>query len=331
MAPTAPHLFAAPRAPGSTRAPTPCAPGSTRAPTPRAPRIVRTVGELHALADAERAAGRRIALVPTMGALHAGHLALVHAARARADRVFVSIFVNPTQFGPQEDLSRDPRPFEHDVGLCRDAGVDVVFAPEQDELYPPGSQTWVEVAELAAPLCGGARPGHFRGVATVVAKLLLAAKPHVAVFGEKDFQQLAVIRRLVCDLRFDVDVVGVPTVRERDGLALSSRNVFLAPAARQEAVALVRALGAAERALAAGKDSAEDVLRIVRAELSHAASADVDYAELRDPETLAPAASRLTTPTLLALAVRFPSATGGTVRLIDNRVLQVERVQEARS
>ncbi len=298
---------------------------------PLAPRIVRTVGELQALADAERAAGLRIALVPTMGALHAGHLALVHAARARADRVVVSIFVNPTQFGPREDLSRYPRPFERDVALCRDAGVDVVFAPEPDDLYPPGSQTWVEVAELAAPLCGAARPGHFRGVATVVAKLFLAAKPHVAVFGEKDFQQLAVVRQLARDLRFDVDVVGVPTVRERDGLALSSRNVFLTPPARREAVALVRALDAAERVLAAGEDAAEKVLGAARAELARARSADVDYAELRDPGTLAPAPARLEAPTLLALAVRFPGVSGGTVRLIDNRVIRPGCKEEARS
>ena len=219
----------------------------------KAPRIVRTVAELQRLADAERAARRRIALVPTMGALHAGHLALVRAARARADRVWVSIFVNPTQFGPHEDFSRYPRPFDQDVALCGEAGVDVVFAPSAEEMYPPGAQTTVEVSELAKPLCGASRPGHFRGVATVVTKLLAAAKPHVAVFGEKDFQQLALVRRLVRDLLLDVEIVGVETARARDGLALSSRNTRLAPEVRQDALSLVRALEAAELAVAGGR------------------------------------------------------------------------------
>ncbi len=174
-------------------------------------RIVREVSELQALADAERAAGRRIALVPTMGALHAGHLALVEEARRLADFVCVSIFVNPSQFGPQEDLAAYPRSFESDAEECRALGVDAIFAPDAAALYPPGYQTWVGVEDLAKPLCGRSRPVHFRGVATVVTKLLTAAKPHVAVFGQKDFQQLALIRRLVLDLGFDVEIVGVPT------------------------------------------------------------------------------------------------------------------------
>jgi len=288
------------------------------------PRIVESVRALHAFADAERAAGRRIALVPTMGALHAGHLALVAEARRRADVVVVSIFVNPTQFGPQEDLSRYPRPFERDLTLCGDAGVDVVFAPTPDEIYPAGSQTWVEVSELAQPLCGATRPGHFRGVATVVTKLFAAAKPHVAVFGEKDFQQLAVIRRMARDLCLDVEVLGVPTLREPDGLALSSRNVFLAPALRDEALSLVRALDAAERAARGGERARDALLGLVATELARAPHGAVDYAELRDPESLAPAPARLVRPTVLALAVRFPvlgGAPGQSVRLIDNRVI----------
>jgi len=299
-----------------------------------APRVVRAVRELQRWADAERAAGRTLALVPTMGALHAGHLALVREARGRADRCVVSIFVNPTQFGPREDLSRYPRPFERDLALCAEAGVDLVFAPEAGELYPPGAQTWVEVSELARPLCGASRPTHFRGVATVVTKLFAAAKPHLAVFGEKDFQQLALVRRLARDLCLDVEVVGVPTVREPDGLALSSRNVFLGPVSRREALALVRALDAAEAAVDAGERGRDAVLARVRAELARAPHAELDYAELRDPDSLEPAPARLDGPALLALAVRFPAAgddPAARVRLIDNRVLRPKPAVEDRS
>jgi pantoate--beta-alanine ligase len=286
-------------------------------------RIVRDVRELQWLADAERGAGRRIALVPTMGALHAGHLALVAEARRRADRVAVSIFVNPTQFGPGEDFSAYPRPFEDDAEKCRVAGADWLFAPPVGALYPPGAETLVEVERLARPLCGSSRPGHFRGVATVVTKLLLATKPHVAVFGEKDFQQLAVVRRLARDLLIDVEIVGHPTVREADGLALSSRNAFLGAEARRQAPALRRALCAAEDAVAAGERSAEAILAGVRRELDKAPLAELDYAELRDAATLEPAPARLAVPTLLALAVRFPAASGPrSVRLIDNTVLR---------
>jgi pantoate--beta-alanine ligase len=285
-------------------------------------RVIETVSALHALADAERAAGRRIALVPTMGALHAGHLSLVELARLRADRVWVSIFVNPTQFDEAADLARYPRTFAADLARCREAGVDAVFAPPAEELYPPGSQTWIEVVELTRALCGASRPGHFRGVATVVAKLLLAAKPHVAVFGEKDWQQLAVVRRLVRDLCLDVEIAAAPIAREADGLALSSRNRNLDPEARREAPCLARALDAAERAVAAGETDRARLLELVVGEIGKAARAEIDYAELRDPETLEPAPERLAGPALLALAVRFRAAEGGAgVRLIDNRVL----------
>jgi pantoate--beta-alanine ligase len=286
-------------------------------------RIVREVRELWRLADGERAAGRRVALVPTMGALHAGHLALVAEARRRADTVVVSIFVNPAQFGPGEDLAAYPRPFEADAARCAEAGVDVVFAPSVEALYPPGAQTIVDVERLSRPLCGASRPGHFRGVATVVVKLLAAAKPHVAVFGEKDFQQLALIRRLVRDLLLDVEVVGVPTLREADGLALSSRNAFLDAAARSEATVLSRALAAARDAVAAGERDRDALLARVRREVAKAPRAELDYAELRDPESLDPAPARLRGPALLALAVRFPAASSPRgVRLIDNTVLR---------
>ncbi len=285
---------------------------------------IETVRELQTLAERERAAGRRIALVPTMGALHAGHLSLVKTARERADRVVVSIFVNPTQFDDAGDLAHYPRTLDADLAACRDAGVDAVFLPDAAEMYPDGADTWVEVGALSKPLCGAARPGHFRGVTSVVAKLLLAAKPHVAVFGEKDFQQLAVIRRMARDLLFDVEIVGAPIVREPDGLALSSRNRNLDPEARRQAVALVRALDAAEAALAAGERRAAELLELVRREIAKAPRAAIDYAELRDPETLAPAPEHLDAPALLALAVLLrppPDGGGAPVRLIDNRVL----------
>ncbi len=294
-------------------------------------RIVKSVRELQALADAERVVGARIALVPTMGALHAGHLSLVEEARRRADRVWVSIFVNPTQFDAARDLDAYPRTPAADFERCREAGVDVVFAPEAEQLYPAGDQTRVEVTELTQPLCGSARPGHFRGVTTVVTKLLLAAKPHVIVFGEKDFQQLAVIRRMVRDLGFDVEIVGAPIVREPDGLALSSRNALLDPEARVQAQVLSRALAAAERAVDADERDRARLLHLVRSEIEKAPRAVIDYADLCDSDSLEPAPPRITGPTLLALAVRLRPAEGDSgpeVRLIDNRVLHPLHDQE---
>lgn len=293
--------------------------------------LLRTVRELRAWSDAQRREGRTTALVPTMGALHAGHLSLVGEARRRADAVVVSIFVNPTQFAPHEDLASYPRDLEGDLAACRAAGVDAVFAPDAAELYPPGAETWVEVEELARPLCGGSRPHFFRGVATVVTKLLIAARPQVAVFGEKDFQQLQVVRRLVRDLLLDVEIVGAPIVREPDGLAMSSRNAYLDPRARADALVLSRALDAAEAAVAAGERDGAALLEAVAKEIGRAPRVSVDYAELRDPETLAPQ-GQITGPTLLALAARVPVPTAAgerRVRLIDNRVLRPEASEEA--
>ena len=291
--------------------------------------VIETVAELQRRADAERGAGRRLALVPTMGALHAGHLALVDEARRRADVVVVSIFVNPAQFERGADLATYPRTLEADLAACRARGVDRVFLPSAAELYPGGYQTWIEVTELAKPLCGASRPGHFRGVATVVAKLLVAAKPHLAVFGQKDFQQLALVRRLVRDLGLDVEIVGHPTVRESDGLALSSRNVNLSPEARRQALCLVRALDAAESACRAGERRREALLAAAREAIAKAPLARLDYAELRDPETLLPAPEKLVSPALLALAAFLPHRDGqGEVRLIDNRVLPMPHVRE---
>jgi pantoate--beta-alanine ligase len=294
-------------------------------------KILETVSELQQLADVERAAGHRIALVPTMGALHPGHLSLVKEAHEHADRVWVSIFVNPTQFNDPKDLSSYPRTLDADLEACDLAGVDVVFRPDAGEMVPGDSRTSVDVSELGEPLCGSTRPGHFRGVTTIVSKLLLAAKPHVAVFGEKDYQQLVVIRRLVRDLGFGVEIVGAPTLREADGLAMSSRNANLDPEARRQAVALVRALDAAEAAVGAGETGRDALLALVRAEISRAPLARIDYAELCDPDSLAPAPGRLESPALLALAVFFEPSdpdSGSLVRLIDNCVLPVQHHRE---
>ena len=273
---------------------------------------VQTVRQLPDLRDAIsgfRAAGERVAFVPTMGALHAGHMALVAEAKLAADRVVVSIFVYPKQFGPNEDLAKYPRKEQVDSRLLSDAGVDLLWLPPVEVMYPEGHSTNIAVAGVSEPLDGAARPGHFDGVATVVAKLFNQVKPDIALFGEKDFQQLAVIRRMIADLDFDIDVRGVPTQRDDDGLALSSRNVYLMPEDRAAAVALPRALGVAARAIEKG-DDAEAALTAARASLE-AAGFEIDYVELVDAETLgAPVADK---PRRLLAAARI----GGT-RLIDN-------------
>lgn len=286
--------------------------------------IIEARTALQTWSDGERAAGRRIALVPTMGALHAGHLSLVREARLRADRVVVSIFVNPTQFNDPKDFAGYPRVMEADLAACRAAGVDVVWTPSVAELYPEGAGTWVDVDGLTQPLCGSNRPGHFRGVTTVVTKLFLAARPHVAVFGEKDFQQLAAVRRMTADLGFGIEIVSGPTVRESDGLALSSRNVRLGPRARSQALAIVASLDLAEAMVARGERSHAAILEAVRKELARATLARVDYADLRSPFDLASAPHNLDGPTLLAIALEFepdPDGQGAQVRLIDNRLL----------
>jgi pantoate--beta-alanine ligase len=289
-------------------------------------RIIEHRAELQAWSDAERAAGHRVALVPTMGALHAGHLSLVEEARRRTDRVVVSIFVNPTQFNDPKDFDGYPRVMEADLAACRAAGVDVAWTPPVEDLYPDGAATWVDVEGLTDPLCGANRPGHFRGVTTVVTKLFLAARPHVAVFGEKDFQQLAVIRRMVRDLGFGLEVVGGATVREADGLALSSRNVHLGPVARKQALRISESLTLAQQRLEAGERSSAAILEAVRKKLSEASLASIDYAELRDPESLELVGPQIASPTLLAIAMQFsadPDGAGAPVRLIDNRVLEM--------
>ncbi|HEY0193429.1 MAG TPA: pantoate--beta-alanine ligase [Kofleriaceae bacterium] len=281
--------------------------------------IFREPAAMRAKAGDLRRDGRRLAVVPTMGALHEGHLALIRAARARADVVILTIFVNPTQFGPNEDLSRYPRDEEGDLAKARGAGIDLAFCPEPSSMYRPGAQTYVEVRELQQPLCGASRPGHFAGVATVVSKLFHITQPHLAVFGEKDYQQLAVIRRMTRDLDFDIEIASVAIVREPDGLAMSSRNVYLSADQRRAALSLSAGLAAAERAFAAGERAAPALLAAARAPVLDAAAARtdlrIDYLELRDAAELTPVAT-LTSPAVLALAVFV-----GTTRLIDNRVL----------
>jgi pantoate--beta-alanine ligase len=283
---------------------------------PTEPRIVRTVAELQRWSDEARAAGRRIALVPTMGALHEGHLSLVQAGYRHADRVIVSIFVNPTQFGPTEDFARYPRDLTRDLESLRKVGADVVFTPSVEEMYPSGDATWVTVERLTAGLCGRSRANHFRGVTTVVARLLNASRPHIAIFGEKDYQQLAVIRRMARDLCTGVEIVGGPIVREPDGLAMSSRNVFLSPRARIQATALNTALHDARALVRAGLRDPATVIATVRQRIEKEPLAEIDYVELVDAENLEPV-RELGGRMLLALAVRFE----GT-RLIDNTILE---------
>ncbi|MFC3076907.1 pantoate--beta-alanine ligase [Phenylobacterium terrae] len=254
-------------------------------PSPPLP-TVRTVKDLRAVVSGWKRAGQKVALVPTMGALHEGHLSLVALARRHADHVVASVFVNPTQFGPNEDFARYPRTETRDAELLAGADCDLLFAPGVEEMYAPGFSTTVTVSGVSEPLDGAARPGHFAGVATVVSKLLIQAAPDVAVFGEKDYQQLQVIRRLVRDLDLPVEIVGAPTARAEDGLALSSRNAYLSQEERQIAPRLHQALAEAARRLREG-DSIERVEATGRAALERAGFAPIDYFEVRDAETLA--------------------------------------------
>jgi pantoate--beta-alanine ligase len=276
---------------------------------------LETPAAMRAWADRARAEGRRIGLVPTMGYLHDGHLSLVAEARRRADACVASIFVNPMQFGTGEDLSAYPRDLARDRTALAGAGVEALYLPSAEHMYPAGFQTEVSVTKVSAGLCGRSRPGHFRGVTTVVTKLFNAVRPHVAVFGEKDYQQLAVIRRMTDDLDLGVEIVGVPIVRESDGLAMSSRNAYLSAPERTAARCLSRALAAGRAAFSGGARRADAVLERVRAVLAAEPLARVDYAELVDAASIEPL-DRIDRPALLALAVFI-----GRTRLIDNTVL----------
>ena len=279
-------------------------------------KVITKVAEMQSAADAWRGAGLTIGFVPTMGYFHEGHLALMKQARQRADVVVVSLFVNPTQFGANEDLSRYPRDFERDRAMAASVGVDVIFFPDASEMYPLGYQTKVAVPELAAPLCGQSRPVHFGGVATVCCKLFAIVKPHFAVFGEKDYQQLLVVTRMATDLNLDLEIVPGPTFREPDGLAMSSRNVYLSPAEREQAVCLSKSLRQAAEAVTQGETRREGVLALVRNTIGRQPLANIDYVELRRLPDLAPAEEIPHGKHLLALAVYF-----GKTRLIDNTVL----------
>ncbi|PKN08910.1 MAG: pantoate--beta-alanine ligase [Deltaproteobacteria bacterium HGW-Deltaproteobacteria-8] len=268
--------------------------------------------------QAWRTQGLSIALVPTMGFLHAGHLSLMDYARTRADRLVVSVFVNPTQFGPNEDLDRYPRDLPRDLELAAAHGVDLVFAPEPQAMYFSDHATWVEVPELAKGLCGASRPVHFRGVCTVVTKLFGLVRPDVAVFGQKDWQQLAILKRMSRDLELGVEVVGRPIFREPDGLAMSSRNVNLTPEEREKAPAIRQGLLVVQAAVRAGERDAAKLALMFRAHLAEKlTSASVDYADFVHPESMSPVV-RVEGPTLFAVAVFL-----GRVRLIDNILLEV--------
>jgi pantoate--beta-alanine ligase len=279
--------------------------------------VLKTISEMQAWSKARRKEGRVIAVVPTMGYLHAGHLSLVECARlAGADAVVVTIFVNPTQFGPNEDFAKYPRDLEHDLQLCESKQVDAVFHPEPSEMYPPNASTWVVEESLSKGLCAKTRPTHFRGVTTVVAKLFNATLPDIAVFGQKDAQQVRVLRRMVRDLNFPIKVVTSPIVRESDGLAMSSRNKYLSEDERRRALVLSHALQAASDSVSkAGADDLDAIVECITAEIE-AAEGKVDYVETVDNETLEPLSGTLSRPTLVAVAAYF-----GKTRLIDNVII----------
>ena len=262
-----------------------------------------------------RRRGATIAFVPTMGFLHEGHLTLMREGRQRASLLASSLFVNPTQFAPNEDFARYPRDFERDCAMMRTIPVDALFAPEPETMYAAGAQTWVEATEVTSGLCGDHRPGHFRGVTTVVAKLFNIVKPHIALFGEKDYQQLRAIERMVKDLNFDLEIVPVATVREADGLAMSSRNAYLTPDERQKALSLSRALKAAGARFRVGARQAAELASAARDVLEGTPGLRVEYVEAVDAETLAPMTT-IERPVVVAIAAHV-----GKTRLIDNMVL----------
>ncbi|HWV20504.1 MAG TPA: pantoate--beta-alanine ligase [Devosia sp.] len=278
-------------------------------------KILRTISELRAWREA-LPPGARLGLVPTMGALHAGHISLMELAKTRCDTVIASIFVNPLQFGPNEDLARYPRPIEKDIAMLEAAGVGALFLPEHSEVYPADNSTFVVEEAVSLPLCGALRPGHFRGVATVVLKLFNLTQPHLAFFGQKDAQQCAVIERMVRDLNVPVEIVRGAIVRERDGLAMSSRNVYLDPAQRALAPLLYQSLVAASRVYDAGERHAQKLEAIGRALLADQPGIAVQYWEVRDRHSLAPLETIGPNGCLLALAAHL-----GNTRLIDNLLL----------
>lgn len=278
-------------------------------------KLIHDVQEMQQTALALKRRGKRIAFVPTMGFLHEGHASLLREGRKQGDCLVLSIFVNPTQFGPNEDLDRYPRNLKGDCAMAEACGVDFIFAPTAKGMYPDGFQTTVALGPLTEPLCGASRPGHFNGVAVVVAKLFGIVQPDIAFFGKKDFQQLAVIRQMTADLNLAVEIAGMPIVREADGLAMSSRNSYLSVEERQQALCLYRAIRKVRELFSEGECSVERLLAEARALIEAVSGATIDYLELRDATSLQPEEHASQT-TLLALAVKI-----GATRLIDNTVL----------
>ncbi|RLA98134.1 MAG: pantoate--beta-alanine ligase [Deltaproteobacteria bacterium] len=278
--------------------------------------VIKSPSEMQQRASAWRREGKVIAFVPTMGYFHEGHLSLMREGRKRGDVLVVSIFVNPTQFGPGEDFDRYPRDMERDLRMAEEVGVDVIFAPTVEEMYPEGYQTYVEVEKVTKYLCGLSRPGHFRGVTTVVTKLFNIVKPHVALFGQKDYQQLITIQRMVKDLNMDVEIVGMPTVREEDGLAASSRNVYLSPEERKAALSLHRSLRRAEELFSEGVRESQRILEEVKKVLEAEPLVKIDYVHVCDPETLEDIEGPIGERALVAVAAKV-----GITRLIDNTLV----------
>lgn len=280
-------------------------------------KIISNIREMQQLADTLRSKGKRIAFVPTMGFLHEGHLSLMRLARPKCDTLVVSIFVNPTQFGPNEDFEQYPRDMQRDEQLCRQEQVDVIFYPDAKEMYRPNHLTYVTVESLSETMCGISRPTHFRGVATVVSKLFNIVKPHFAVFGQKDYQQALIIRRMVSDLNFDLEIITAPIVREADGLAMSSRNTYLSPEERQQAVVLYQSLRLAQQLTEQGEREADAIYQEIESLITSKPLAKIDYIAIVDGETLQPV-QEISDNTLVALAVKF-----GNTRLIDNTVIRL--------
>jgi pantoate--beta-alanine ligase len=287
-------------------------------------KVIPTVEQMQACAESLRRDGRRIAFVPTMGFLHDGHLSLMRIAKRRANVLVVSVFVNPAQFGPEEDFETYPRNQERDLELCAKEDVDIVFTPKTGALYPAGFQSYVKLEHLPHHLCGLSRPVFFTGVATVVSKLFNIVRPHIAVFGEKDYQQLLIIRRMAQDLNFNTEIIGGPIVREKDGLAMSSRNAYLTPDQRPAALTLYRSLVQARKRVESGERNAARILKEVRDLITAQPETDIDYLSICDPETLIDV-ENIDRPALMALAVKV-----GKTRLIDNTILPVSST-DARS
>jgi pantoate--beta-alanine ligase len=280
--------------------------------------VAKTIQEIRNLVDTARKKGKRIGFVPTMGALHVGHISLIEAAVKNCDFVVVSIFVNPTQFGPGEDFEKYPRPLEADLKICRDAGVDMVFAPEPGEMYPTENITWVIVEKLTEPLCGWSRPGHFRGVTTVCAKLFNIVAPDVAYFGQKDAQQAIVIKRMVADLNMPLEIVVCPTVREQNGLAVSSRNQYLSAKQKEDAANIYKSLQTCRKLIDAGTTDSNKIIDEMQKILQQIPSGQIEYVSIVDAETLE-SIDKIAGKVLAAVAIKV-----GPARLIDNILIDIK-------